>query len=91
MMIFALEKIISLIILILPILLAVAFLTLAERKIMASIQQRLGPDAVGFTGALQPLSDAIKLILKEAVIPTNAHTFGFIIAPILSLFLSLTS
>lgn len=91
MMIFVLEKIISLLVVIFPVLVAVAFLTLAERKIMASIQQRQGPNTIGFIGLLQPAADAVKLMLKEAVIPTNAHTFGFIVAPLLSLFLSLSS
>jgi NADH-quinone oxidoreductase subunit H len=68
----------------------VAYLTLAERKIMGSIQQRKGPNVVGFLGLLQPLADGLKLLLKESVIPTNANTFSFILAPILTLFLSLT-
>ena len=90
-MFFIFEKITSLLCIILPVLVAVAFLTLAERKIMGSIQQRQGPNIVGFIGLLQPVADALKLMLKEAVIPTNTNTFGFIVAPLLSLFLSLTS
>ena len=55
------------------------------------MQQRFGPNNVGFFGLLQPLSDGLKLLLKETVIPTNANTFSFVFAPILTFFLSLTS
>jgi NADH-quinone oxidoreductase subunit H len=88
---FVLEKITAFLITVLPILIAVAFMTLAERKVMGSIQQRKGPNFVGFSGLMQPIADALKLILKETVIPTNANTFCFIFAPILTLFLSLLS
>jgi len=86
---FFIEILLSFLILVVPILISVAFLTLAERKVMGSMQQRKGPNVVGFLGLLQPIADAVKLILKETVIPTNANTFGFIFAPILTLFLSL--
>jgi NADH:ubiquinone oxidoreductase subunit H len=88
-MFFLLEKITSFLVIIVPILLSVAYLTLAERKIMAAMQQRTGPVVVGFYGLLQPLADGLKLLLKESVIPTNANTFNFILAPILTLLLSL--
>jgi NADH-quinone oxidoreductase subunit H len=84
------EKILSYLILILPILIAVAFFTLAERKVMGSIQHRISPNVVGFLGLLQPIADAVKLMLKESVIPTNAVTVGFVVAPVITLFLSLT-
>jgi NADH:ubiquinone oxidoreductase subunit H len=84
-----LERIFSFVILILPILIAVAFFTLAERKVMASIQQRKGPNVNGFVGLLQPIADAVKLMVKESVLPTNALTFSFVLAPILTLLLSL--
>jgi NADH-quinone oxidoreductase subunit H len=72
-----------------PLLISVAYLTLAERKIMGSMQQRFGPNNVGFFGLLQPLADGLKLLIKEAVIPTNANTFSFIFAPIFTFFISL--
>jgi NADH-quinone oxidoreductase subunit H len=56
---------------------------------MGAIQQRTGPNVVGFFGLLQPLADGLKLLLKETVVPTNSNSFGFIFAPILTLFLSL--
>ena len=86
---FILEKIVGFLIVVLPVLIAVAFLTLAERKVMGSIQSRKGPNYVGFNGLLQPIADAVKLMVKETVIPTNANTFGFVLAPLVALFLSL--
>jgi NADH-quinone oxidoreductase subunit H len=80
---------ISFLIIIVPVLISVAYLTLAERKIMGAIQHRTGPKGVGFFGLLQPLADGLKLLLKETVVPTNSNSFGFIFAPILTLFLSL--
>jgi NADH-quinone oxidoreductase subunit H len=86
---FVLEKIVCFLILVVPVLISVAYLTLAERKVMGSMQQRKGPNVVGFLGLLQPLADGLKLLLKETVIPTNASTFSFVFAPVLTLFLSL--
>ena len=88
---FLLEQLLGLLLLILPLLIAVAFLTLAERKIMGAMQQRKGPNTVGFQGLLPPVADAVKLMVKESVVPTNASTFSFVLAPILTLFLSLCS
>ncbi len=74
-------KIISLI---LPLLIAVAYLTLAERKVMGAIQRRKGPDIVGIFGLLQPLADGLKLFVKETVLPSSANASIFILAPIIT-------
>lgn len=77
--------------LIIPILLAVAFLTLMERKILANIQRREGPIAVGYFGLLQPFADALKLLLKETIIPSLSNKFLFFFSPVISFSLSLLS
>lgn len=68
----------------LPLLGAVAYMTLAERKILAYAHVRLGPNRVGFMGLLQPLADGIKLFFKEIIIPSKANPIIFILAPIVS-------
>jgi len=68
-----------------PLMLAVAYLTFAERKIIGYMQVRIGPNRVGPRGWLQPIADAVKLLFKEIIIPTRSNKFLFIIAPILSL------
>ena len=76
-------------ILMLPALLVVAYVTVAERKTMASMQRRLGPNAVGYYGLLQAFADALKLILKEYVAPTQANLVLFFLGPIVTLIFSL--
>src|SRR5437867_10209067 len=70
---------------------ALAYLTWVERKIMARVQMRPGPTRVGPFGLLQPLADGMKFLFKEEVIPTNANTFLFIAAPVVSLIPALLS
>jgi NADH-ubiquinone oxidoreductase chain 1 len=72
-----------------PALLVVAFTTVAERKTMASMQRRLGPNIVGYYGLLQAFADALKLILKEYVAPTQANLVLFFIGPVITLIFSL--
>lgn len=83
--------ILKFLILVLPLLIAVAYFTLVERKILASIQRRRGPNVVGIFGLLQPLADGLKLFVKETILPSNADVILFIFAPILAFFLSLLS
>nr|YP_009057119.1 NADH dehydrogenase subunit 1 [Passalites nemorivagus]AEP21637.1 NADH dehydrogenase subunit 1 [Passalites nemorivagus] len=81
---------INMFMLIIPILLAVAFLTLVERKILGYMQFRKGPNVVGPYGLLQPIADAIKLFIKEPLRPATSSISMFILAPILALSLALT-
>ncbi|CAM4408379.1 MAG: NADH-quinone oxidoreductase subunit H [Legionellaceae bacterium] len=76
--------VIKIVLIILPLLGAVAYLTLAERKIIGYIQGRIGPNRVGIKGLLQPLADGLKLLTKEIIIPTASNHFLFIIAPIVT-------
>jgi len=72
-----------------PVLLTVAYVTVAERKTMASMQRRLGPNIVGYYGLLQAFADALKLLLKEYVSPTQANLSLFFLGPIITLIFSL--
>ena len=72
-----------------PVLLTVAYVTVAERKTMASMQRRLGPNIVGYYGLLQAFADALKLLLKEYVSPTQANLILFFLGPIITLIFSL--
>src|SRR5512144_453706 len=76
---------------ILPLLLAVAYLTYAERKVIAAMHLRKGPNVVGPFGLLQPLADGLKLFLKETVIPSGANRGVFVLAPLITFILALVA
>lgn len=84
-----LQAVLKIILLVLPLLIAVAYFTLLERKVIGSMQSRRGPNVVGFFGLLQPLADGLKLLLKETVLPSSANLGLFITAPIITFMLSL--
>lgn len=71
-----------------PLLIVIAFFTLAERKVMASVQRRKGPNVTGFWGFLQPFADGLKLLVKEVIVPNKANKFLFVFGPCITLFLS---
>jgi NADH-quinone oxidoreductase subunit H len=72
-------------VLVVPLMLGVAYLTYAERKIIGWMQVRIGPNRVGFQGLLQPIADAVKLLMKEIIIPSGANRSLFILGPILAI------
>lgn len=81
--------IIKILVIVVPLLLSVAYLIYAERKVIGYIQVRIGPNRVGFKGLLQPIADLIKLITKEIIIPTKSNKYLFVIAPLFALVPSL--
>lgn len=89
MILLILNIILKILTIIIPVLLAIAYLTLAERKILSSVQIRKGPNVVGIYGVLQPLADGLKLFLKETILPNRANLIIFLIAPMVTFSLSL--
>jgi NADH-quinone oxidoreductase subunit H len=79
----------KILIIIIPLLIAVAYFTLAERKILGVIQRRRGPNVIGTFGLLQPLSDGLKLLIKEIIIPSSSNKSLFLLAPIITFCISL--
>lgn len=75
----------KIVLLLVPLILSVAFLTLAERKVIGSMQVRIGPNRVGPRGLLQPFADVLKMLFKEVIVPANAGRFLYFTAPVLSL------
>lgn len=88
-MIFIIITLLKILSIVIPLLISVAYFTIAERKIMGAIQRRRGPNVIGFIGLLQPLADGLKLFVKETTFPTNANTSIFLLAPSLAFILSL--
>lgn len=86
---FYIISIIKILLIVVPLLISVAYFTLAERKILGAIQRRMGPNVVGVYGLLQPLSDGFKLFVKETVLPSSANQLIFIVSPILTFIISL--
>lgn len=86
---FIIITLIKILAIIVPLLISVAYFTLAERKILGAIQRRRGPNVVGVFGLLQPLSDGFKLLVKETVLPSSSNKFIFIISPVITFVISL--
>ena len=84
-----LYSLLEVLIVLVPVLLAVAFITIIERKVLAAMQRRVGPNVTGVYGTLQPFADALKLVVKETVTPSQATRSLFFIAPVLTLIFSL--
>jgi NADH-quinone oxidoreductase subunit H len=89
MLLISISIIVKIILIVVPLLVAIAYFTLVERKILGAMQRRQGPNTVGFFGLLQPLADGLKLALKETMLPSSANKVLFVIAPVLTFTLGL--
>jgi NADH-quinone oxidoreductase subunit H len=89
MIYYVISWILEILLIAVPLLIAIAYFTLAERKVLASIQRRRGPGVVGIWGLGQPLADGLKLLVKESILPSSSNVVIFVIAPILTFLLSL--
>lgn len=89
MILLIISSLLKILAIVVPLLISVAYFTIAERKIMGIIQRRKGPNVIGFVGLLQPLADGLKLFVKETIFPSNSNIILFIIAPMLTFILSL--
>ena len=90
-MIYTIVSLLKILSIVVPVLISLAYFTIAERKIMGAIQRRRGPNVIGYIGLLQPLADGLKLFVKETTLPTSADRGLFLLAPGLSFVLSLIS
>ncbi len=83
--------VVKILVIVVPIMLTVAYLTLAERKVIGYMQIRIGPNRVGPYGLIQPIADGVKLLFKEIIIPSHSNKFLFVLAPIMALAPSLAA
>jgi NADH-quinone oxidoreductase subunit H len=81
----AIWTLIKIVVIVIPLMAGVAYLTLAERKVIGYMQVRIGPNRVGFRGLAQPIADAIKLLMKEIIIPSGANKFLFVLGPVMAI------
>jgi len=86
---FIILSLLKIFLIVIPLLISIAYFTLAERKILGAIQRRRGPNVVGTYGLLQPLADGFKLFVKESVLPSSSSKIIFIISPLITFIISL--